>query len=112
MYNANFIDSGKQKAIDALLGHLATSQKIRVFDPVQDEVRLRLRGRRGEYESWGTETVWVGTWNLNGKGPGQESLMPWMFPVGGLEPSVMVVAFQEIVPLNAGQIMNTDPEKR
>lgn len=112
MYNANFIDAGKQRAIDALLGHLATSQKIRVFDPVQDEVRLRLRNRRAEYETYGTETVWVGTWNLNGKGPGQESLLPWMFPTSGVEPSVMVVAFQEIVPLNAGQIMNTDPDKR
>lgn len=82
VYQAALLDDTKQRSIDALLGHLPASAKVRVFDPVQDEVRLRLRNRRGEYESRQNESIWVGTYNVNGKSPGSESLLPWLMPQG------------------------------
>lgn len=129
MYQSQFVDSGKQRAIDALLGHLATSEKVRVFDPINDQLRARLREASDEFTSRAETTLWVGTYNLNGKGPGSESLLPWMFPVEGElaprlrgvlcgtltclapgpEPSMLVISFQEIVPLTPAMIMATDP---
>jgi hypothetical protein len=29
-------------------------------------------------------TLWFGTYNLNGRSPGGESLLPWLFPRPGL----------------------------
>jgi hypothetical protein len=56
--------------------------------------------------------IFVGTWNVNGRTP-SESLLPWLFPYPGLpEPDIFVLGFQEIVPLNAQQILQTDPAKR
>lgn len=83
MYQSNFVDSGKQKAIDALLGNLSSSQKIRVFNPLNDAVHATLMERASSYTSYETISIWVGTYNLNGKGPSTESLLPWLFPTPG-----------------------------
>lgn len=56
-------------------------------------------------------TLWCGTYNLNGKPPGSESLLPWLFPTSGPDPSLLVLSFQEIVPLTPQMIMATDPER-
>ena len=128
MYQSNFVDQGKQQAIDALLvrlsifplrssliwrlqGHLSHSQKVRVFNPVNDAIRETLKTRSAEFTSYESITIWVGTYNLNGQGPTSESLLPWLFP-SSVEPNLLVIAFQEIVPLSLGQIMATDPEKK
>jgi hypothetical protein len=84
MYQSNFVDSGKQKAIDALLGNLSSSQKIRVFNPLNDAVHSTLMDRATSYTSYETISIWVGTYNLNGKGPSTESLLPWLFPTPGM----------------------------
>ncbi|BGP13847.1 Inositol-1,4,5-trisphosphate 5-phosphatase 1 [Rhodosporidiobolus nylandii] len=112
VYQQQFVDSGKQKAIDALLGNLATSRRVRIHNPVHDLLRSQLRERQAEYTSYEMVSVWVGTYNLNGKPPGGESLLPWLFPVDEPDPAFLVVAFQEIVPLSPQQIMSTDPEKK
>lgn len=83
VYQSQFVDGGKQRAIDALLGHLANSQKIRVYDPINDLLRARLAERAAEYTSHEDVTLWCGTYNLNGKAPGSESLLPWLFPQAG-----------------------------
>ncbi|GAA5830258.1 hypothetical protein JCM11251_001286 [Rhodosporidiobolus azoricus] len=112
VYQQQFVDNGKQKAIDALLGNLTTSRKVRVYNPIHDALRAQLRARAEEFTTYESTTIWVGTYNLNGKPPGSESLLPWLFPVEGPDPAFLVIAFQEIVPLSPGQIMATDPEKK
>ncbi|GAA5965786.1 hypothetical protein JCM21900_004989 [Sporobolomyces salmonicolor] len=112
VFQQQFVDGGKQKAIDALLGNLATSRKVRVYNPVHDTLRAQLRARAAEYTSFESTSLWVGTYNLNGKAPSSESLLPWLFPVSGPDPSFLVLAFQEIVPLSPQMIMATDPEKK
>lgn len=57
----------------------------------------------------------VASWNVNGKRPSSENLTPWLsfsekYPA--LVPDLVVVGFQEIVELNAQQIMATDSSKR
>lgn len=61
--------------------------------------------------------IYVGTLNLNGKEDGlRMDLSPWLKPdfidKTRRRPSLVVVGFQEIVELNAQQIMSTDPVRR
>lgn len=93
MYQSNFIDGGKQKNIDALLGHLSSSQKVRVFNPVNDALRTGMRARAAEFTAFEDTTIWVGTYNLNGQGPGSESLLPWLFPPSSCEFRVVCAAY-------------------
>ncbi|KAI0082404.1 inositol polyphosphate phosphatase [Panus rudis PR-1116 ss-1] len=110
-YINNFQDKGKQVAIDMFLGNLSTQTQVTIFDPIHDLVNDELNKRLGEYSSTKNCTIFVGTWNLNGRPPTSESLLPWLFPRTSV-PDIMVLGFQEIVPLTAQQIVQTDPEKK
>ncbi|KAI0265790.1 SacI homology domain-containing protein [Gloeopeniophorella convolvens] len=111
-YINNFQDKGKQIAIDMFLGNLSNQTQVTIFDPIHDSIRAALDARLSEYSTTKTCTAFVGTWNLNGRPP-SESLLPWLFPRETLpEPDMMVLGFQEIVPLTAQQIVQTDPEKK
>ncbi|CAE6420494.1 unnamed protein product [Rhizoctonia solani] len=111
-YINNFQDKGKQAAIDLLLGNMNTQQQVTIFDPVHDSVRAALSQRIGEYSSPHKCQIFVGTWNLNGRPP-VDKLLPWLFPrADSTEPDLFVLGFQEIVPLTAQQIVQTDPEKK
>lgn len=41
-----------------------------------------------------------------------EALDSWLFPPNASEPDIYMIAFQEIVELTAGQILQTDPAKK
>jgi hypothetical protein len=60
--------------------------------------------------------IWVGTFNLNGRGNGvKEDLAAWLWPeINRLQqnPGIVAVGFQEIVELSPQQIMSTDPVRR
>uniref|UniRef100_A0A8H8CK11 phosphoinositide 5-phosphatase n=1 Tax=Psilocybe cubensis TaxID=181762 RepID=A0A8H8CK11_PSICU len=111
-YINNFQDKGKQVAIDMFLGNLSNQLQVTIYDPIHDYVRATLERRSSEYSTTRQCTFFIGTWNLNGKPP-SESLLPWLFPRQSTnEPDMFVLGFQEIVPLTAQQIVQTDPEKR
>ncbi|KAI0796871.1 DNase I-like protein [Abortiporus biennis] len=112
-YINNFQDKGKQVAIDMFLGNLSTQRQVTIFDPVHDLVNSALNKRIAEYSTTKQATIFVGTWNLNGRPPSSESLLPWLFPRSSVpEPDIIAIGFQEIVPLTAQQIVQTDPEKK
>ncbi|KAI0722816.1 inositol polyphosphate phosphatase [Earliella scabrosa] len=112
-YINNFQDKGKQVAIDMFVGNLSTQRQVTIFDPIHDSVRAALEHRLAEYSTTKQCTIFVGTWNLNGRPPASESLLPWLFPRPNTpDPDILALGFQEIVPLTAQQIVQTDPEKR
>ncbi|KAH8094819.1 inositol polyphosphate phosphatase [Cristinia sonorae] len=112
-YINNFQDKAKQVAIDVFLGNLSTQEQVTIFDPIHDLVNDALNRRLGEYSTTQPCTIFAGTWNLNGRPPSSESLLPWLFPRNNVpDPDILVLGFQEIVPLTAQQIVQTDPEKR
>ncbi|KAI0775957.1 DNase I-like protein [Trametes elegans] len=112
-YINNFQDKGKQAAIDMFVGNLSTQRQVTIFDPIHDSVRAVLEKRLSEYSTTKSCTIFVGTWNLNGRPPSSESLLPWLFPRPNTpEPDMFALGFQEIVPLTAQQIVQTDPEKK
>ncbi|OCF43348.1 hypothetical protein I317_02786 [Kwoniella heveanensis CBS 569] len=108
-YINNFQDKGKQNAIDMLLGMMAGQRPVILFDPISDSVHAALSARVNEYSRTRTISIFSGTWNLNGKAP-DEALDPWLFPPS--EADIYMIAFQEIVDLNATQILQTDPAKK
>lgn len=76
--------------------------------------REQLLQRSAEFTSYNSINLWIGTYNLNGKSPQNESLLPWLFPPSSssdTDPAFLVIGFQEIVPLSPQQIMITDPLK-
>ena len=105
MYAAQVTDKSKQIAIDGLLGHLSGQAPVTVFDPVHERLNEALSARMSEYSSYSHVTCFVGTWNLNGRAPGAESLLPWLFPDPTLEPDIMVIGFQELVELTANNVV-------
>lgn len=116
MYINNVEDKGKQIIIDMLLGRLIGQTPVHLYDPINEHVTAELSKRSAEYTSSENITIWVGTFNLNGKTTGiDEDLSPWLCPNVEKEykvPEIVAVAFQEIVDLDVQQIMSTDPDRR
>jgi hypothetical protein len=110
-YINNFQDKGKQTAIDMLLGMMAGQRPVVLFDPISDSVHAALQARVNEFSQPRHVTIFSGTWNLNGKPP-DEALDSWLFPDNTTPADIYAIAFQEIVELNAQQILQTDPAKR
>ncbi|EPT03582.1 hypothetical protein FOMPIDRAFT_1046622 [Fomitopsis schrenkii] len=112
-YINNFQDKGKQIAIDMLVGNFSTQKRVSIYNPVHDSVRRALDARLSEYSTTKPCAIFTGTWNLNGRPPSSESLLPWLFPRDyTADPDIFVIGFQEIVPLTAQQIVQADPERR
>lgn len=116
LYVNNFADKARQNTIDILLGRLSTQVRVELYDPINDIVTAELERRAEEYTSSRNIKIWVGTFNVNGKGEGTTTdLSPWLLWMrekGGDSPALVVVAFQEIVELSPQQIMSTDPRPR
>ncbi|KAK5737481.1 Inositol-1,4,5-trisphosphate 5-phosphatase 1 [Elasticomyces elasticus] len=116
LYINNFEDKGRQGTIDLLLGRLIGQMAVQLMDPINDWVMAELTRRAGEYSAKEDISIFVGTFNLNGKAAGPEDdLSLWLCPdvIQTLPAAdVMGVAFQEIVNLDVQQIMSTDPHRR
>lgn len=116
LYVNNFADKARQNTIDILLGRLSNQVPVELYDPINDVVTTELERRAEEYTSSRSIRIWVGTFNVNGKGEGTTTdLSPWLLGMrekGGDNPALVVVAFQEIVELSPQQIMSTDPRPR
>ncbi|KAI1385048.1 SacI homology domain-containing protein [Hypoxylon trugodes] len=115
LYINNFADKARQNTIDMLLGRLVGQTPVHLFDPISDFISAELSKRSSEYSSTENITIWVGTFNLNGRTNGiDEDLSPWICPqeLGSTQPEIVTVGFQEIVELSAQQIMNSDPTRK
>ncbi|KAF2964303.1 hypothetical protein GQX73_g9270 [Xylaria multiplex] len=109
LYINNFTDKARQNTIDMLLGRLVGQAPVHLFDPISDFVSMELSKRSSEFSSTEPITLWVGTFNLNGRTNGiDDDLSSWLWPreLGTTEPEIFAVGFQEIVELSAQQIMN------
>jgi len=72
--------------------------------------------RASEYTSTNDISIWAGTLNLNGRLDGvNEDLSLWLWPsspIATQNPDIFAVGFQEIVMLDARQMLSTDPTRR
>nr|OQO16290.1 hypothetical protein B0A51_17157 [Rachicladosporium sp. CCFEE 5018] len=116
LYINNFEDKGRQNTIDMLLGRLMGQMPVHLYDPINDYVTAELERRQTEFTEPKSISIWVGTFNLNGKTNGiHDDLSSWLCPEVDEKlqlPEIVAVAFQEIVELNAQQIVQTDMYRR
>ena len=64
-----------------------------------------------DYTSSHELSVWTGTWNTNGKRPPPGlDISPWL-DAAVSKPDIVVVGFQEIVPLTPGKVLAVEDEK-
>lgn len=80
----------------------ATAQNEGEYDPSKlAEVKeiwvsKQMKAREHEFTECKAFTLWLGSWNVNGKRPG-ESLVPWLFPRDDVPPpDIIAVGFQEL----------------
>lgn len=108
-YVNTFQDKNKQEVIDTLLGKLSNQAVIRLHNPIREAVMKELRDRQAEFTSTTNVKVHIATWNVNGKQPLGESLVPWLTikNYSGPPPEIYVVGFQEIVELSPQQVSST-----
>lgn len=64
-------------------GNVANQHAVEVYNPVNEAVRQVMQERRAEYSSTKPASIWVGTFNVNGRTPGPEDLLQWLWPTSG-----------------------------
>lgn len=95
-YQANVEDNSRQEWIDLLLKRRGTGSNISLIHKLRSEVFAR----EDEYSQFTKVTIQICTWNMGGrKPPTHENLLPWL--LADSRPDIVIVAFQEIVKLNA-----------
>ncbi|KAI9027934.1 inositol polyphosphate phosphatase [Hyaloraphidium curvatum] len=107
----NFVDKSRQETIDILLGTGIPEKSFLLRDVVREAVAARMKARESEYTRRRTVHALIGTWNVNGKTPG-EDLSPWLESGLKAPPEFIALAFQEIVELTPQQIVAADVNRR
>lgn len=107
IYINNFVDKGKQQVTDTLLGKVSTQKQVLIYDPIMDFVQQALPQYESKFTTVEKITILSGTFNLAGANR-NDSLTEWLFPRAGFSPDVFVVGFQEVVELNASNILKND----
>lgn len=59
-------------------GKMSHQSPVTIYDPVHDSIASEVKARLGEYSQKVQIDVFVGTYNLNGKPPSEETLEPWL----------------------------------
>ncbi|KAI9103073.1 SacI homology domain-containing protein [Phlyctochytrium arcticum] len=110
-YINNFQDKTRQEAIDLLLGKLANSETVLLRNPLHESVRREMRSRLAEYSSPSKISMFLGTWNVNGKMTRGESLDTWLNSNCIQFPHIYAIGIQELIELTPGQYISADTNK-
>eukprot|EP00743_Colponemidia_sp_Colp-15_P004128 GILK01004456.1.p1 GENE.GILK01004456.1~~GILK01004456.1.p1 ORF type:complete len:1311 (-),score=247.57 GILK01004456.1:184-4116(-) len=113
-YMSNFEDQLRQECIEILLGLHRSSKTSQNFG-IRCHIDQKLKAREDEFSIKQRLSVWVGTWNVAGKAPGEEDIAPWFWgKQNGMKPTaadVIAVGLQEFVELNVSAVLNTDTNR-
>ncbi|TID31091.1 hypothetical protein CANINC_000335 [Pichia inconspicua] len=107
IYINNFVDKNKQQITDTLLGKISSQQQVLIYDPITDYVNSELKKYESKFLSYEDITIFTGTFNIAGAN-NNKNLTDWLFPYNDFNPHLFVVAFQEVVELNASNILKSD----
>lgn len=112
LYINNFVDKGKQQNIDGLLGKLTGQKPVKIFDPENNYLTKKLNEFSKEFTTFLNMNLFVGTYNVGGRGNRHADLSDWLFPIGDkFKPDIVVLGLQEVIELTAGSILNVDYTK-
>lgn len=106
-YQNNFKDTDKQEVMDIFLGNDMIEQ---VMEEEHDLVAAQIKARESEYVYTKDLTIFTGTWNVNGRNPGLESISSWIDNISPSPsyPDIFVIGFQEVVGLTGKSVWNAD----
>ncbi|KAG0686966.1 inositol polyphosphate 5-phosphatase [Pichia californica] len=107
IYINNFVDKGKQQLTDTLLGKMSSQRQVLIYDPITEYINEKLTNYESKFTSYSGITIFTGTFNLAGASD-NKNLTEWLFPEEGFSPDMFVVGFQEVVELNASNILKND----
>lgn len=111
-YMSTFQDKDRQNVIDLLLGLMPNQASVQILDLVHEAIEAELSDRLAEFSSQKQVHVFVGTWNIGGKLASHEPVETWLKPAPNIVPEIFVIGFEEIVELNASQILMADSSVR
>lgn len=109
-YVSNFQDKGRQEGIDLLLGK-TFNEKPLLSNNLHHSVINDLNTRVDQFSSVETKIIFIGTYNLNGKLPGRESLDSWLMSRCVAQSDLIIIGVQELIELNAGAYISADTDK-
>lgn len=107
IYINNFVDKGKQQVTDTLLGKISSQNQVLIYDPITEYINNELTSYQSKFTSYNDINVFTGTFNLAGASE-NKNLTDWLFPYDNFNPDIFVVGFQEVVELNASNILKND----
>lgn len=107
IYINNFVDKNKQQLTDTLLGKISSQRQVLIYDPITEYVNNELKTYESKFTSHKDITIFTGTFNLAGASD-NKNRTEWLFPDEGFSPDIFVVGFQEVVELNASNILKSD----
>jgi hypothetical protein len=111
-YVSNFQDKARQTGIDLLLGVNPKSNSAPLLsNTVRTLMLSELNAQTHKYSLFEKKTVFVGSYNLNGKLPGKESLESWLFSNNVAKYDLIMIGVQELIQLNPGAYITTDTDK-
>jgi hypothetical protein len=111
-YVSNFQDKARQTGIDLLLGLDTKSNSAPLLsNTVRTIILSELYAQTHKYSAFEKKTVFVGSYNLNGKLPGKESLASWLFSNQVAKYDLIMIGVQELIQLNPGAYITTDTDK-
>lgn len=112
LYINNFVDKGKQQNIDGLLGRLPDQQPVQIFDEESNYITEKLSNVTSKFTTYSNMNLFVGSYNVGGRGNRHADLSDWLFPIGNkFKPDIVVLGLQEVIELTAGSILNVDYSK-
>lgn len=118
LYVNNFQDKARQGVIEVILGRGEGQVQVNIYDPIIDYVRDEMKNYSKDFTSDKQISMFVGTFNVNGKELPEEDGPPsdlnaWLFPPEMTRsPDVYLIAFQELVELTTAQILNVDSARK
>ena len=105
-YVANFEDKSRQEAIELLLKPGPVLKT-----PGHDEIKRKMAEKISMYSTTSQMIIFCGTYNFNGKLPGNEPLSSWLASnqVGAAQ--IAVIGCQELIQLTPGEYISADTDK-
>ena len=107
IYINNFVDKNKQQITDTLLGKISSQNQVIIYDPIIDYINENLKNYESNFTSYDNITIFTGTFNLAGANQ-NKNLTDWLFPYENFNPDIFIVGFQEVIELNASNILKND----
>ena len=89
-----------------LLGRLQDQSPVTMFNPIHNYVNKELNKRAKDFTSKLDLSVYASTFNVNGS-VYEGDIDKWIYPEEN-DYDLIFIGLQEIVVLNAGQMVNTD----